>query len=65
MSRIPIKVAEQIAQKYQYEQVIIIARKTGVGGRESVVTYGVTPTHCGVAAKIGEFLKFKIMGWPK
>ena len=61
MTPIPIKSAEQIAKDFDYDQVIIIARKIGEG--EHVTTYGKTKEHCNIAARIGDFLKYKIMGW--
>lgn len=60
---IPISAARQISWQYGYEQVIIYARKTGINGGEHMTTYGVTEEHCSVAARIGDFLKYKIMGW--
>ena len=60
---IPISAAKRIAKQYDYDQVIIIARK--VGRNEHVTTYGVNKEHCGVAARIGSFLKFKVMVWSK
>lgn len=62
---IPISAGKRIAEEYGYEQVIIIGRKTGPGGREHVTTYGVNKAHCDVAAHMGNFLKHKIMGWPQ
>ena len=62
---IPIGAAQGIAKKYDYDQVIIIARKTGDGGGEHVTTYGKNAEHCDIAARIGDFLKFKVMGWKK
>lgn len=62
---IPISAAKTIAQKNGYDQIVIIGRKCGPDGLEHVTTYGVDPAHCAVAAKIGDFLKFKIMGWVK
>ena len=62
---IPIDAAKKIALDYGYDQVIIIGRKVGVGGREHCTTYGVNKKHCSVAAKSGDFLKYKIMGWVK
>ena len=58
---IPIKAAKEIADKYDYDQVVIIARK--VGRNEHVTTYGKTRVHCEIAAKIGGFLKYEIMKW--
>lgn len=67
MKSIPVSAAEKIAKAYGYDQVIIVARKvsyTDVGpGGESVTTYGRDKAHCDVAARIGNFLKFKIMNW--
>lgn len=60
---IPVAAAKQIATKYDYDQVIIIARKAG--RNEHVTTYGKDRIHCKVAAQIGNFLKYKVMGWKK
>ena len=77
MKRIPISAAEHIAHKYGYDQVVIIARKVdqpaGVGetakqaipGGEHVTTYGINKVHCGVAARIGDYVKYEIMKWEK
>lgn len=68
MKAIPISVAKAIANKYGYDQVIVFARKVGEDPDphgEHMTTYGVTVEHCKVAAKIGDFLKYKIMGWVK
>jgi len=67
VKRIPILAAREIAERYGYDQVIIIARKVGEGESEEhgehCTTYGVDKAHCDVAARIGNFLKFKVMGW--
>lgn len=75
MKRIPISAAERIAKDYGYDQVIIYARKVdrpaGIGetacdaiqGGEHMTTYGRDKANCDAAAKIGNFLKYKIMGW--
>jgi len=60
---IPIGAAKKIATEYNYDQVIIIGRK--VGRNEHVTTYGIDKTHCSMAAKIGDFLKYKVMNWVK
>lgn len=65
MKPIPIEAAKRIAKDYGYDQVIVIARKTGDIGGEHVTTYGVDPVHCKVAADTGNFLKYKVMGWPR
>ncbi len=44
-------------------KVIIVARKTGERGGEHCTTYGVNTEHCQVAARCGDYLKFKVMGW--
>jgi hypothetical protein len=63
MKPIPIRAAEKIAQDYGYEQVVIIARKTGEDGSEHVTTYGINRVHCAIAAKMEDALK-KFMRWP-
>ena len=60
---IPVSVAKQIADDYGYDQVVIVARKVGTNGREHCTTYGKDKAHCEVAAKCGDFLKYKVMGW--
>lgn len=65
MKAIPIAAAKAIAQKYGYHQVIVIARQVGEGGGEHVTTYGVDKPNCEVAATIGDYLKYKVMGWTR
>jgi hypothetical protein len=72
---IPISQAKRIADEFGYDQVMIYARKVdrpaGVGetaseaikGGEHMTTYGIDAKNCAAAAQIGDFLKFKIMGW--
>jgi hypothetical protein len=60
---IPIDAGKHIAEAYGYDQVVIVARK--VGDREHVTTYGVDKAHCDVAARMGNFFKHKLMGWPE
>lgn len=60
---IPISAAKRIATEFGYDQVVVIARKIDPSGVEHVTTYGVNKEHCEVAAKIGDFIKFKIMKW--
>jgi acetylornithine/succinyldiaminopimelate/putrescine aminotransferase len=67
MKRIPISAAKRIADDYGYDQVVVIARKVGEKSDphgEHVTTYGVDREHCAVAARVGDFIKHKIMGWP-
>ena len=61
MKPIPITAAKRIADDYGYDQVIIIARAVDKG--EHCTTYGVDKANCDVAARIGDFLKFTVMGW--
>jgi hypothetical protein len=61
MKPIPISAAKRIAEAYGYDQVVIIARKVNEG--EHCTTYGVDRANCSVAAQIGDYLKFKVMGW--
>jgi hypothetical protein len=63
--RVPIAAAKRIADDYGYDQVVIFVRKVGPGGGEHMTTYGTTKEHCRIAAMIGAFLKFKVMGWIK
>ncbi len=65
MKPIPISAAKAIAEKYGYDQVIIVARKIGDGGREHCTTYGRDKDNCEVAARIGDFFKHELMGWPR
>ena len=60
---IPIGAAKRIADIYGYDQIVIVARKVGDNGSEHVTTYGVDKANCEVAARTGDFLKYKIMGW--
>lgn len=64
MTPIPIAAGERIALNYGYDQVVIVARKVGDGGGEHVTTYGRDKAHCDVAARMGDFFKHKLMGWP-
>lgn len=65
MKPIPIAAARRIATEYGYDQVVIIARKVGPDGVEHVTTYGVDKAHCRIAADIGKFIKYQVMGWAK
>lgn len=65
MKPIPISAARVIADMYGYDQVIVIARKVGENGGEHCTTYGKDRDNCAVAARIGEFLKYKVMSWAK
>ncbi len=66
MQPIPISAAKEIAERYGYDQVIVVARKVGEDPEphgEHVTTYGRSKAHCAVAAKADNFLKHKVMGW--
>ena len=67
MKPIPIRAAKAIAKKYDYDQVIILGRKVGAVGEsgEHMTTYGINKANCAAAERIGNFLKFQVMGWPK
>ena len=62
---IPISAAREIAERYGYHQIVIVGRAVGGAGREHVTTYGVDRANCDVAARIGNFFKHKLMGWPE
>lgn len=63
MKPIPISAAKEIAERYGYQQVVIVARAIGEG--EHVTTYGIDKPNCDVAARMGHFFKHKLMGWPE
>lgn len=66
MRNIPVSVAERVAKKHGYDQVIIIARKVDTDekkGGEHMTTYGINKTHCDIIAKAGKFLQEKVMQW--
>lgn len=65
MKPIPISAAKTVAERYGYDQIVIIGRKVGDDGGEHVTTYGVDRANCDVAARIGHFFKHKLMGWPE
>lgn len=61
MKAIPISAAKKIAEQYGYDQIVIIGRVVDQG--EHVTTYGRDRANCAAAARIGDFLKYKVMGW--
>lgn len=63
MEEIPISAAKRIADNYGFDQIIIIGRK--VDSHEHVTTYGVDKENCRAAAMAGDYLKYKVMGWPR
>jgi hypothetical protein len=66
MKPIPISAAKHVAKTYGYDQIIIIGRKVGEDPEprgEHCTTYGIDKANCNAAARVGNFLKFKVMGW--
>lgn len=63
MINIPPRVGRNIAKEFGVDQVIIITRKIGTDGGESCTTYGVGKENSDAADAIGEFFKYKVMGW--
>jgi hypothetical protein len=61
--KIPITAARDVAERWGYDQIVIVARKVGENGGEHVTTYGVNKANCEVAARIGDFFKYRLMGW--
>lgn len=59
--RIPVKVASDVGQKNQCQQVILLAWD---GALTHIVTWGKTVEDCAQAAAGGNFLKQKF-GWPE
>ena len=68
MSPIPVSAAREVADEYGYDQVVIVARRVGTGRAphgEHCTTYGIDKANCDVAARMGNFFKHKLMGWPE
>lgn len=63
LSPIPLAEAKRLVRQYGYDQVVIVARKTGERGMEHVATFGADRKHCDIAAMIGDYLKYEIMNW--
>jgi len=63
MKRIPISTAKEIANKYEYPEVVIFAYDPETN-MQHVTTYGKTIKQCEDAAKAGNYLK-KALGWPE
>mgnify|MGYP001613738452 FL=1 len=62
---IPIGAAKEVAEKFGYDQIVILGRRVGGDGIEHVTTYGVDKANCDVAARMGDYLKHNIMGWKR
>jgi len=68
MIEIPISKAREIAEEFDYDQIIIIGRKVESEkdpGGEHVTTYGVDDPNSLAAALIGNHLKYNVMGWAR
>jgi hypothetical protein len=66
MQPIPISSAQEVADRYGYDQVVIIGRRVGSEPDpcgEHVTTFGAEPTHSHVAAAAGRSLQ-RFMRWP-
>lgn len=61
--RIPIKAIKELANKYGYDQIVVVARHNE-SETESVATWGRSIEDCKNAAISGNNLK-KQMGWPE
>ncbi len=64
MQRIPISALRDIAVKYGWDQLVLVARKVGPGGEEQVVTYGEGREHSDVAARAGMAIRTHLLRWP-
>jgi hypothetical protein len=62
-SPVPVKDAAAIGKRHGYDQIIIIARKCGSGGCESVTSWGIDEAHHEAASTAANFLKDKVMRW--
>ncbi len=65
---IPVMDAYDIARRFGYDQVIILARKVDTPehkGCEHVTTSGMDKAHRDSAARTGNFLKHRVMHWPE
>lgn len=60
--RIPVSMAKEVSEKYEYPEVVIFAYDP-ISNKQRVTTYGATKDQCKDAAKAGNFLK-KVLGWP-
>lgn len=61
-----IEWAKDFANKFNYDQIIVIGRRVGRDldkGGEWVTTYGKNAEHSMIAGKIGQFFKYRVMGW--
>ena len=67
MFHIPVAKAQEIAELYGYDQMIILGRQSIDGNldfmKECVTTFGVSDEHRREAAEFGSFLKYDVLGW--
>jgi hypothetical protein len=61
---IPIKAAKQISKNYEKNVVVIIAFDKK-HNNQHVTTYGKSYDDCVNAAKLGNYIKLNVLGWPK
>lgn len=61
MTRLPIKIAKDVAKKYKLKQVILCAWD---GERTHIVTYGQTLADCGQAAQGSDLIQAALK-WPE
>jgi hypothetical protein len=64
MKRIPIKVAREIAERYDSTIVAIVAWD-GKTGQQHVTTYGKNDQECQWAADLGNIIKRDVLRWPE
>ncbi len=55
----PISEIKAIGEKYGYDQVIILAKKPGLG---QVVSWGKDDEHCDIAERAGNLLRWIFLG---
>lgn len=63
MKRIPIRVAKDISQEFDQDEVIVVTWDSKTGTTH-VVTYGKTKLDCEAAAEGGNRVK-RALGWPE
>lgn len=62
MERVPLEVAEKIANDYGYPEVAIFVYDP-ISGKQHLTTYGKTNEQCIDAIRAGKYLE-KSLGWP-
>lgn len=56
---------KSLLENHGYHQAVLVVRRVGDSGEETVVTAGADTPHSEVAARVGNFLKRQIMSWPE